>query len=217
MNKILCFIKFSTDEFAGKLFRQGQIYFNLPSTYSNSLETERGDINEGAEWIDNSEIVNIKAEHPTLGMFEFKPLSNPPSTILQYNYYYLSFSLYAITPELFENSNTYKIDSRMSEFGDTAVIIEEPYIFLNSVIEELKKKNMKYEIKQVIYRDLTNKRTDLTPFDKKQEHQHHCEFRIIIKNVDNEPKTIEIGSIEKFSRLISSDTIVESIWTATKR
>ena len=216
MDKIFCFLKFTEKEFADKLLNDGEVYFNLPSSYNKLTENERGDDNEGAEWIDNSQIVHIRSDHPTLGTFEFKPVPNSPSKIVQYNYYFLSFSLYAITPDLFDNSDTYKIDSRMREFGDTAVIIEEPYIFLNAIIAELKSKNLRYEIKPANYRDLTNGRVDLVPFDKKQEHQHQCEFRIIIENTDNTAKTVKIGSIEKYSRLVSSESIIESIWTANR-
>lgn len=216
MDKFFCFIKFTEKKFAEKLIKKGQIYFNLPSSFNNSDNKERVDKNEGAEWIDNSQIINIKVEHPTLGKFEFESIPNSVSKIVQYNYYFLSFSLYIITPALFNNDNTHKIDSRMIEFGDTAVIIEEPYIFLNTIIAELKRQNLDYEINTVNYRNLTNGKVELTPFDKKQEHKHHCEFRIIIKNTDNNPKTIEIGSIENYSRMTTSKSIIKSNWTAKR-
>jgi hypothetical protein len=216
MNEIFCFIKFTEQQFADKLLKEGEVYFNLPSSFNKLKEKERGDDNEGAEWIDNSQIVNIKADHQTLGTFEFKPAPDSPSKIVQYNYYYLSFSIYAVTPDLFDENDTHKIDSRMSEFGDCAVIIEKPYIFLNSIIAELKSQKLRYEIKPANYRDISNGRVDLSPFDKKQEHQHHCEFRIIIENTDNDAKPIRIGSIEKYSRMVSSKTIIESTWTAKR-
>ena len=213
MDKLLCFIKFTHREFADKLLKKGEIYFNLPSSFNKSVEMERGDDNEGAEWIDNSQITNIKVDHPTLGTFEFKTVPNSPSKLVQYNYYYLSFSLYSLTADLFEKDDSHKIDSRMSEFGDSAVIIKEPYIFLNSIIEELKRTKINYEMKLVEYRDLTIGRVNLIPFDKKKEHHHHHEFRIIIENIENVPKKIEIGSIEKYSSLVNSKSIIESIWT----
>jgi hypothetical protein len=129
MDKIFCFIKFTKREFAEKLLKNGEVFFNLPSSFNNLTEKERGDDNEGAEWIEYSQITHIKAEHPTLGTFEFNPVPNSPSKIIQYNYFFLSFSLYAVTPDLFDKDNSHTIDSRMNEFGDTAIIIEEPYIF----------------------------------------------------------------------------------------
>ena len=215
IDKIFCFIKFTKREFADK-FLDGQIYFNTPSSFNNLKERERGDENEGAEWIDNTEIVAIKTEHPTLGSVEFKVGSNSVSKMTQYNYHYLSFSLYAVTSALFIKDDSHKIDSRLIEFGDSAIIIEEPYIFLNSIISELKNKKLEYEIKPVIYRDLTKGRIDLIPFDKKIEHQHQCEFRIIIKNTYNLAKILEIGSIEKYSKLVNSQFIIESLWTAKR-
>ena len=212
---IFCFIKFIKREFADK-FLNGQVYFNMPSSFNDLREKERGDENEGAEWIDNTEIVTVKTEHPTIGSIEFKVVPNSVSKMIQYNYQYLSFSLYAVTSSLFDKDNSHKIDSRMSEFGDSAIIIEEPYIFLNSIISELKNKNLDYEIKPIIYRDITKGRVDLIPFDKKLDHQHQFEFRIIIKNTDNVAKTLEIGSIEKYSKLVSSQFIIESQWTAKR-
>ncbi len=188
-DNIFCFIKFIEREFADT-FLNGQVYFNMPSSFNDLPEKERGDENEGAEWIDNTEIVTVKTEHPTIGSIEFKVVPNSVSKMIQYNYQYLSFSLYAVTSSLFDKDNSHKIDSRMSEFGDSAIIIEEPYIFLNSIISELKNKNLDYEIKPIIYRDITKGRVDLIPFDKKLDHQHQFEFRIIIKNTDNVAKNI---------------------------
>jgi hypothetical protein len=59
-------------------------------------------------------------------------------------------------------------------------------------------------------------RLNLMPFDKKQEHQHQCEFRIIIENTDNNSKLFKIGSIEKYSRLVSTKSIIKSTWTAKR-
>jgi hypothetical protein len=213
MNELFCLIKFAEKEFADKLLKKGEVYFSLPSHYKKLKEQERGDNNEGAEWIDNALLTNLKVNHPTLGTFEFKPLSNVPSRIVQYNNYYLSFSLYAVTPSLFIKDNTHKIASNMRGFGDTAIIINEPFVFLEAIIAELNAKKLRYEMNTIVYKDLTNGKVKLTPFIKKQEHQHQHEFIIIIENIDNIPKLITIGSIEKYSKLVSTETIIESIWT----
>lgn len=215
---IFYLLKFLPSEFADKLFREGQIYFGLPSTFNNLKNDERGDDNEGAEWIDNSEIVSIKVDHPTLGTHEFKPALNHPSKVIQYNHYFLSYSLFAITPSQFDNRDSYQVDARMMEFGDTAVLIEEPFTFLNSIINEIKNQGLKYEANFVSYRNLTTGRIEnITPFEKKLGHLHHAEFRIIIENRTDQPKLLQIGSIERYSRLMASKHIIETTWTVKRQ
>ena len=62
----------------------------------------------------------------------------------------------------------------------------------------------------VNYKNLNIGKMDLTPFDKKIEHSHQNEFRIIIENLNNSTKTINIGSIEKLCKVVPSEAIIES-------
>jgi len=211
MDNILLLIKFFKEkEFADRLLNMGQVYFNVATFYNESTNKEQGDSNEGAEWIDNTPIVNVKVTHPTIGTFEFKPVTTSPSKVIQYNYYYLSFSLFALTSDLFDKNGSYKMNSSMSEFGDTAIVIEDHNKFLTALTKELKNRNIKYEVKSVNYRDLSNGRVELTPFDKKQEHQHQRELRVIIENTENKPKSIDIGSIAEYSKIVRSCLLTES-------
>jgi len=213
MDKIVLLVKFfREEEYADKFLKLGQVYFNVPTIYNESTNNEQGDINEGAEWIDNTTILSIKVEHPTIGIVELKPLKTEPSKVIQYNNYYLSFSLFMFTPDLFDVDDSFRMDSRMIEFGDTAVIIEDPYKFLNSLTKELKNRNIKYEIKRVTYRDLSTGRVDLTPFDKKQEHSHQHELRVIIENFEDKAKPIDIGSIEHYCKIVKSSLLTEYPW-----
>jgi hypothetical protein len=189
----------------------------VPTFYNESTNSEQGDVNEGAEWIDNTPITSINVTHPTIGTFEFKPVTDAPSKVVQYNYYHLSYSLFAFTSDLFDENDNYKMDPRVSKFGDTAVFIEEPYKFLNCLTEKLKNENIKYEIKNVDYRNLTSGRVELTPFDKKEEHRHHCELRVIIENTENKGKSVDIGSIEQYSKIVKSNLLTESTWSAKRR
>jgi len=90
------------------------------------------------------------------------------------------------------------------------VVIEKPYDFLRSIITEIKNQKIKYEARAVSYIDLSNNRIDhLTPFDKKSEHQHQNEFRIILENTDNLTKSIEIGSIKMYAKLVTTESILK--------
>ena len=214
MDKILRLIKFfKEEEFADKFLKLGQVYFNVPIVYNESTNNEQGDVNEGAEWIDNTPILSVKVEHPTIGTIELKAVTTEPSKVIQYNYYYLSFSLFALTPDLFDENDSYKMNPKIREFGETAVVIREPNKFLKSLTEELKSKNIRYEISLVNYRDLSSGRVDVNPFDKKQEHQHQCELRIIIENTENTARSIDIGSMEQYSKIVASNLLTESPWT----
>jgi len=218
IEQIFCLIKFGQKEHVEKLLKEGELYFNTVSTYAELDDEERGDANEGAEWINNAQVVKIKVEHPTLGSLELFPTTNQLSKLRQYNFYYLSFSLYAISPRSFEKTDSFQIDNRMLSFSDTAILIKEPYKFINSIVSKLKKKGIKYEANIVTYDDLCREgNIELSPFIKKMEHQHQMEFRIIIENKDNQPKLISIGSIEDYSVIVSSESMIATIWQAKKQ
>lgn len=63
LNDCLMFVKFTQKKYAEKLIN-GELFFNLPTYYNSSDNEEIGDQNEGAEWIDNSEMKSIRAEYP---------------------------------------------------------------------------------------------------------------------------------------------------------
>lgn len=216
MEDILFLIKFTKKEYAESLLKKGQIYFNVSRSFHGLKDGERGDENEGAEWIDFTPIVKIRAANPTVGTFELTPSFNAPSRVTQYNYSYLSYSLYALKYGQFANDNTHRIDARMSEFGDSAVVIEDIGLFLSSIVTKLKSDGIEYEISPVTYCDLSTGRIELNPFYKKQEHQHQCEFRIIIRNINDCARIIEIGSIERYAKLTSSQSIIDTILTAKR-
>lgn len=216
MEDILLFVKFTKREFAEKLL-DGQIYFNIPSNYNKIENKEIGDENEGAKWIDNSEITNIKCEFDNK-IIELKPAPNAKFKIIQYDYYYLSFSLYTIYRSSFENNKTFRIDSKMQDTAyDSAIVIENPIAFLNKLIEKLKSEKIEYELNSVTYKNLKTEKSILSPFDKKEEHSHQNEFRIIIINKENTAKIIEIGSIKDYCKLVSANIILESEWTAIRK
>jgi hypothetical protein len=217
MEDILMFIKFTKEKYAEKLLN-GQMYFNLPTYYNFSENEEIGDPNEGAKWIDNSKIKNIRVEYPDNRIFEFNPSPNADFKLTQFDSYFLSFSLYTVYRSAFNNSHgTFKIDAKMSNSKyDTALVIENPIEFLKVVTEKLKQQKIEYEMKSVTYKDFNTGKLDLTPFDKKEEHIHQNEFRIIIKNLNNSARTINIGPIKEFCKLVPSQAIIESFLKANR-
>ncbi|VDH16856.1 Uncharacterised protein [Algoriella xinjiangensis] len=212
MSEILYFIKFSEEKYANKLIQNGEIFFNKTKKFANDPNPERGDKYEGTEWIDKSKISYIKFTSPAFGERILNISSESNSEIVQYNHNYLLYSLFAVTQEYLESIDSFKIDERMIDFGDTAVIIQNPKSFLNSILYELKKQNISYKYNIVKYDDFNDKKTNMNPFKKKIEHIHQSEFRIIIEKKDDNPKLISIGSIENYCRKMSTTDLIESEW-----
>ncbi|MFY7739294.1 MAG: hypothetical protein ACOVQC_02150 [Flavobacterium sp.] len=93
---------------------------------------------------------------------------------------------------------------------DTAIVIEDPFEFLKQIEEKLKLEKINYEMNSVNYKNLNIGKINLKPFDKKIEHSHQNEFRIIIENLNNLTKIINIGSIKKLCKIVPSEVIIES-------
>lgn len=216
--KIFCLVKFGSKENMLKLINNGELRFSLSKEYNDLIDNpERGDLYEGAEWIENAEFKKIEVDHPTLGKYSFKPKKGKLGKLTQYNYYYLTYSLYAISASTFSDKNIHKIDESHLEFGDSAVLIKEPYEFLNSITTELKKRQLQYEMNFVDYIDYNHEGKILTnPFTKKNDHLHQMEFRIIIENLKEEAEFITIGGIENYSQFLPSKTVVEMEWNAKR-
>jgi len=205
MEDILMFVKFTQRQYAEKLI-DGQLYFNLPNFYNSSDNEEIGDENEGAKLIDNSfKVESIKVESNNK-FFEFNPLQNSNFKMTLFDESFLSFSLYTIYRSAFNNHNrTFTIDSKMQNSKyDTALVIENPIAFLKHIEQKFKQEKIEYEMNSVTYKNLKTGKINLTPFDKKEEHKHQNEFRIIIKNLNNSARTINIGSIKDFCQLVPS-------------
>lgn len=218
MEQIVCFIKiFKEQQYAENLLKKGQLHFGVPKDYHTEYEDGRKDIYEGAEWTEDTQIEKIKVVHPILGTYEFNTNDNSPSKAIQYNDYFLLYSLYGITREMLDGVNPFKINPEMLRLGPSAVIIEQPYTFLNSITEKLKNEQIQYRIARVSYDNFKEGRSDLTPFDKKKEHIYQNEFRIIIENKKNVAQIIEIGSIEEYSKLLESQTVIEYEWNFTEK
>ncbi|MNJ84972.1 hypothetical protein D3C87_24360 [compost metagenome] len=217
MNNIFCLLKFGQEKYLRSLI-DGELYFNTVEHYVNSDKDQVGDPNEGCVWIENGQFTSIKANHPTLGFHEFKPVPNRLGKLSQSNLNFLSCSFFAITPNVFTESDTFIIDNRISEFGTHALMINEPCKFLGDVANELKLQNIEYEIDIVKYRDFnTEGRIELTPFDKSNDYSHQHELRIIRRNVDNQAKTVSIGSIADYVEITETKYFLETVWSAKRK
>ena len=200
-----------------RLLDRGELYFNHPRLYNEwqAQEPQSGDIFEGADWVENAYVKKIQFLHPTLGTGELIPDPRELSKQIQYNYDFLSYSMYALTTDEFVGKDTFSIDPGNADLkdADSAVFIQEPYLFLKAVTAEIKSRNLRYRAKHVQYKDIsTEGLTKMNPFIKKKEHQHQNEFRIILENMDDKPQAISIGSIATYSYLVSAKSMIETVW-----
>jgi len=214
-----CIIKFGKKKRLESLLNNGELYFNTTENLNKAqiLNKEQGDENEGAEWIENVCLSEVKCNHPTLGEFKFKPDPKTPWKLTQFNHNYLTCSFFIITTKDFENTDMLKVDEKRLEFGDHALIIKNPKIFLDNVIDALEFEDFDYSARKVEYKNLkSDGRIEMSPFIKKLEHVHQNEFRIVIKN-QVEPKLIKIKDIGKIGEIVTSKFIVESKWEAVRK
>ena len=213
-----CLIKFSKKrKYLESFLQKGELFFNSTENLNILEETnkEQGDENEGAEWIENVCLSEVKCNHPTLGEFKFKPDPKTPWKLTQFNHNYLTCSFYIITTKNFENTDILKVNEKMLEFGEHAIIIKNPKIFMDNLIEALELEDVDYSARKVKYKNLkSDGRIEMNPFIKKLEHKYQNEFRIIIKN-QSIPKPIKIKDIDKIGQIVSSKFIVESKWQLT--
>lgn len=216
--KVFCFIKFGKKEHLEALLRSGEICFN-PTELFNQIEDsnkEQGDCFEGAEWIENAFIKEVKCTHPVLGEFKFRPVSNEPFRFIQYHHYYVTNSLYVIRASDFKFSDKFRINEKMLKFGNFALIIKEPNRFLKQLKIALENSNYNFIAKPVDYIDLSRiKKYQMTPFIKKIEHSYQKEFRIVLNNVF-ERCFLSIGSLEEYSEIVSSNFMTESSWEVNR-
>ena len=212
MPTIFCLIKFGKREHLEKLQRMGQMRFTSLESFRQTKEQQRGDELEGALEIVNGGFTEVNCEHPTLGTFNFKIDEQSETRFLKTDASpYCIFSCYALTYEMLNTADIYKIDERMAEFGDHALVIKNPRQFIDRVHEQLIIQNKSWKTNLTQYRDLTsagNFRADL--FTKSDKYIHQNEFRFLFESDNNSPQFIELGSIKDISEIHSSRNIISN-------
>jgi hypothetical protein len=219
MNHLFCLIKFGKREHIQNLLDLGQMRFGAISDFAKSNEIERGDQFEGSSKIVNARFSKIEYVHPELGNGIFIPVLNKLGRIINYtgslNY---CFSSYAITSNSFLEVDNHKIDKRMIEFGEYALIIKEPNIFLRKVKEKLRELNYKFSYSLIEYIDFKQEGEIYSNlFFKTSDLKHQQEYRILIQeDISVNEIFIEIGSISEFCILSPTVELIETNFTAIR-
>lgn len=213
MNNLFCLIKFGRKENLEKLIEKGQLRFGAIVDFQKSTEKERGDKFEGVINITNTQFSKIECDHPDLGKFTFQPMTSKLFSITKYtNDSFYSFSSYALTSDSFNETDVHKIDKKMTEFGDYAVVIREPILFLNEVKCKLTEMNIKFGYQLTDYEDYKQEgKFETSLFSKTMDLQHQFEHRILIHPEQSEKEFfIEIGSIKEFCFLLKTEEILNT-------
>lgn len=211
-SEIMFFIKFGEKKNILDLYENGTLFFNTIE-YFRKLESEqgvRGDNYEGTVKLTNfsdKDNVDFKITIPETGkIINLKPnklhlrefLSDIKGNL---------YSLYSLkTPEILDFKN-FKIDERVKDFGDYFLIIHNPSRFINSVIKEIKKKNISYRAKLVKYYEKSELNGEINLFDKPSEFEYQKEFRIVLYNNQSKPIKIKIDSLKEYSTIFKSKSI----------
>lgn len=199
----------------------GKMRFGAIESFAQSEDKERGDKYEGALEVANGQFSKIEYDHPKLGKFTFNPVPNTVGTFIVFtDEPYYSYSLYALNSNCFKEKDNHKIDKRMIEFGDYALVINEPNIFLERVKEKLTNLNLISSYKLIEYKDYKEVGTIINTnlFSKTKDLQHQFEHRILIKTEKKVNEIfIEIGSIENFCFLSKTEEILQAEFTARRK
>ena len=206
-------IKFGKKEHLELLRDKGQMRFGLLTDFQASTEKERGDKFETAVNIVNGQFTKIECDHPVLGRHTFKIAVNTLGTITNFtNEPHYCFSSYALTSDCFKDHDNHFIDNKMLEFGDHALVISEPIIFLDTVKNCLTGKKLKFGYKRTDYKNYkTEGDIDTDLFTKTDELDYQHEHRILIKkDSTNKEIFVEIGSIQDWCFLSRADELIRT-------
>lgn len=211
-------IKVGNEKDLIKLQKHGQIYFGSFSNYrkqekeefslmlqslitnkpinTDDIDCYRRDELEGLEYRIKGKMT-IKFPHDKLKHIK---LEDPDGKINIYqNQYEHLYCLYAI-PSLLDSD--FQIDERMLKFGNHALIIHNPKIFLERIIEKL---SGKFDLNFVKY--YCEEKDNYTAFEKRDLFRYQSEFRITANLSKN--NSLYIGNIEDISTLIDSRKLLD--------
>ncbi len=220
MPDFFCLIKFGEKEHLENLMNNGQMRFGAIQGFSTSTELERGDKFEGATSILNGKFSKIECDHPTLGRYTFSPAVNALGSITEFDTRpFFSFSTYALTSECFMENDLYRISNNMLAFGNYALVINEPILFLNKVKQKLINENNKFGYRLVSYHDYEKEgKIETDFFTKTDKLAHQNEHRILIENYSLANAIfIEIGSVREFCFLSTAEDIINTEFKAKRR
>ncbi len=213
-------IKFGRADHMAALLNHGEVYLNTVGWFRQAdANAERYDNMEGASEID--QVTWIKLQDEEGNVFEFSRPEDPRHTpkhgrlrsahVLTHSDGFKGNIFSCTGIEVGEGSKFKRLDSRFGQFGDAAILIENPNQFLNRVEEALRSLGLEYLLSPVTYYDPNSFVGKLGPFMKKDMHAYQHEVRIWVKSDADEPIRLQVGSLRDIAVGFKLDGILESV------
>ena len=196
-------LKFGKQEHLFALQKYGEVYLN-PLRYFWNMEVpndhqfdkfdsilDRRNIKPGPiDWINDDG--SISKKFVTKGELVVYP-NNPDKICLFCGYAYVT-----------ENKQPSDVDTRMSNFGDTILVINDPKEFIERAKNEFEKEkyHMKCQLISYVPDEYFGKMNEFTKFSK---FSYQYEWRMVCYNGPGEVFKIRIGDITDISRITSHE------------
>ena len=205
--EVVILLKFGQKEHIENLLTKGEVYMNTIQWFKTYEKDGIGDIYEGA-----IEVKNIKN-----GKTTFKTPNNTitvNNTNLQFRKHQKGhvgniFSTYAISNLLLNRKSIHKIDKIMMKFGSHCLIIKDVNQFLNSITNKLTELGIENSHNIVKYKNLKKNNHQLSLFNKTHLLSYQKEHRIIAYTKNDSALKFNIGSIENYAEIFTTEEIIK--------
>jgi hypothetical protein len=209
---IVFLIKFGEEKWIDELLQNGTIYCNTID-YFRKVENDhlRNDKNECKSYIDQITLLKFKVGDKVVRF-------NSPAQLVTDDHFY-DGNLFCITGIVREDINyalikqiqVIKLDQRLDEFGESALLIYNIPEFRKRLIKALKKSGYKYKFSPVQYKNFKTYQGELGPFIKSDEFNFQREMRMFIENTSNDPIVLKIGNLSNIAFKAKTSEIVNGI------
>lgn len=193
--KAKLFVKFGEPKHMEAFHKEGHMFMKSPSIFRDGdfdgfLRSDKSEALEFSRHVDGESITIDGNKYILRGQFRL----HSPSADLQKIY-----SLYCITEE---NLNSH--DERLSDFGNSAVVILDVKKYLERVSAAADSSRFKYERDFVEYVQKEEHAGQMGPFRKYSELSYQSEYRILFHNIGGKDLSdFYIGDITDISVLCS--------------
>lgn len=209
-NKLYFLFRRGKKEHIESLYYNGEIFINtVESMKSFDDNPQRTDKDEGLinrQYHEESEIIITEIGGKITDGLKLK------ATNFIFKQYTEEFgNIYCLTgiytEDLIDLENDIILDTK--SFGESSIFILNPREFINRIKSELQKQGFEtiaYNKVKYYDNEFSGK---ITPFHKHIYFKSQKEYRIFVKNTENKPIKISIGSIEDISKLTSKDIVLK--------
>lgn len=201
-------LKFGQEAHIKDLFENGTIYMNSIQYFRTIEDGElRGDAYEGI-----SNIVNLPPGKFEIPEFGFK--GDYLALQLRGSYETVSgniFSLYCISTKGWENPEDVKIDSKISRFGDSCLMVYKNKEFLSRLKMALELKGVKFSFDFVDYYDKDKVNRDISLFEKPLEFEYQKELRFYVNRRSTTPFVFQIGSLKDITEIMPAEKVIKTL------